>query len=197
MATSTGSLRMDVAESELAQSPTDARRTARIRSLVDEHVDFIWRSLRRLGVLEADLGDAAQQVFLVAARKLDLVQAGKERAFLFQTAIRVASDSRRTRRRRREVPDEVLVAQADEAPGPDEYAEAHMRRAQLDRILDALPIELRAVFVLSEIEELTMAQIAVLTDTAPGTVASRLRRAREQFRAHALRMYESESGGGT
>jgi RNA polymerase sigma-70 factor (ECF subfamily) len=174
----------------------DAGRASRIRSLVDEHVDFIWRSLRRLGVLEADLADAAQQVFLVAARKLDLVQAGKERAFLFQTAIRVASDSRRTLRRRREVSDEVLVGQADDAPGPDDYAEARMRRAQLDRILDALPIELRAVFVLSQIEELTMAEIAALTDTPPGTVASRLRRARELFRQEALRAYERESGGG-
>src|SRR5215510_1313686 len=133
-----------------------ARGEARLRSLVSEHVDFIWRSLRRLGVLEADLGDAAQQVFLVTARKLDAVREGSERAFLFQTALRVASDARRSRRRRREVPEELLVAHLDDGPGPDERAEATLRRAQLDRMLDELPIELRAVFVLSEIEELTM-----------------------------------------
>jgi RNA polymerase sigma-70 factor (ECF subfamily) len=174
-----------------------ASEDARLRSIVTEHVDFVWRSLRRLGVLEADLADAAQVVFLVLTRKLDLVRKGSERAFLFQTALRVASDARRTRRRRREVPDDLMLGHHDERPGPDEHTEAHLRRAQLDRILDELPIELRAVFVLSEIEELTMAEIAVMTDTRPGTVASRLRRARAQFRELVERLHERERRGAT
>src|SRR5882724_7299645 len=95
----------------------------RWRTIVRDHVDFIWRALRRLGVLEADLADAAQQVFLVLARKLTLVHEGSERGFLFQTAFRVASDSRRTRTRRREVPDDLLLSQPDEHPGPDENLE--------------------------------------------------------------------------
>jgi len=60
-----------------------------------------------------------------------------------------------------------------------------------------MPIELRAVFVLSEIEELTMAEIAVLMAIPPGTVASRLRRARVQFSEHVARLHKEESEGGT
>jgi RNA polymerase sigma-70 factor (ECF subfamily) len=164
----------------------------RLRSLVVGEVDFIWRSLRRLGVAEADLADAAQRVFLVVARKLDRLRAGSERSFLFQTALRVASDVRRTRKRRREVSNDALTEIEDHAPGPDERAESLRRRAQLDEILDALPIELRAVFVLSEIEDLTMAQIALLTDTPPGTVASRLRRARALFRDQVEQLHARE-----
>ncbi|HEX3775213.1 MAG TPA: sigma-70 family RNA polymerase sigma factor [Polyangiaceae bacterium] len=164
----------------------------RWRAIVNEHVDFIWRALRRLGVLEADLADAAQQVFLVMARKLHLVHEGSERSFLFQTALRVASDQRRSRTRRREVPDDLLASRADERPGPDEDLEVRLRRAKLDRILDLMPMELRAVFVLSEIEELTMAQIAELMSTPPGTVASRLRRARAAFGEHVARLHEQE-----
>jgi len=175
---------------------TRARYEKRRRALVTDHVDFVWRSLRRLGVLEADLADTAQQAFLVAARKLAVIREGSERAFLFQTTIRIASDYRRTRNRRREVPDDLLAAHTDERPGPDEDLEARLRRAQLDRILDLMPIDLRAVFVLSEIEELTMAQIATILGTPPGTVASRLRRARAAFTQHVERLHKMERQGG-
>ena len=190
---------MTVDDRLLAPVPAEARATyeKRWRALVNDHVDFTWRALRRLGVHEADLADAAQQVFLVLARKLDLIREGSERGFLFQTAFRVASDSRRSRSRRREVPEDVLDSLPVEGPGPDEDLEARHRRAQLDRILDKMPLELRAVFVLSEIEELTMAQIAVLMDIPPGTVASRLRRAREQFSKHVTRLQQKEGEGGT
>jgi len=183
----------------LAAAPTEARADyeKRWRALVNDQVDFIWRSLRRLGVLEADLADAAQQVFLVMARKLDLVRAGSERGFLFQTAVRVASDSRRTRTRRREVTQDVLASLPDEGRSPDEDLEAQLRRAQLDRILDKMPIELRAVFVLCDIEELTMAEIAALMDIPPGTVASRLRRARAEFSELVAQLHERESEGGS
>jgi RNA polymerase sigma-70 factor, ECF subfamily len=167
----------------------------RWRAIVKDHVDFTWRALRRLGVLEADLADAAQQVFLVMARKLALVREGSERGFLFQTAVRVASDSRRSRSRRREVPDALLASHADERPGPDDDLEARLRRAQLDRILDMMPMDLRAVFVLSELEELTMAQIAEMMSTPPGTVASRLRRARAAFSEQVARLHEQERRG--
>ncbi len=183
-----------VDERFLAAVPAEKRASyeKRWRTIVHDHVDFIWRALRRLGVPDADLADAAQQVFLVMARKLDLVHEGSERAFLFQTAVRVASDNRRSRTRRREVPDELLAARADERPGPDENLEARFRRAQLDRILDMMPMELRAVFVLSEIEELTMAQIAAMMGIPPGTVASRLRRARVAFGEHVARLRDQE-----
>jgi len=183
----------------LAAAPAEGRAAyeKRWRSIVQEHADFVWRALRRLGVLEADLEDAAQQVFLVLARKLDQVKPGADRKFLFQTAFRVASDSRRTRRRQREVPDDLLALHTDERPGPDQDMEARLRRAQLDRILDLMPMELRAVFVLSDLEELTMAEIAAMTGTRPGTVASRLRRARAAFSEQVARLHQQERQGGS
>src|SRR5687768_17145524 len=79
-------------------------REARMRGMVEQHFDFIWRTLRRLGVGEADADDATQEVFLVASRKLEEVAVTKERSFLFGTALRVASTHRRTSSRRRESP---------------------------------------------------------------------------------------------
>src|SRR5258706_789323 len=183
----------------LVAAPAEGRAAyeKRWRSIVHQHADFIWRALRRLGVLDADLADAAQQVFLVMARKLNHVKPGAERRFLFQAAFRVASDSRRTRRRQREVPDDLLALHTDERPGPDQNLEARLRRVQLDRILDLMPMDLRAVFVLSELEEMTMAEIATLTGTRPGTVASRLRRARARFSEQVARLHEKERHGGS
>ena len=137
---------------------------------------------------ESDIGDAAQQVFIIAARKLALIRPGTERAFLFQTAMRVASNTRRTHRRHREVGEAELFALADPGPGPEDLAEERSRRRLLDRVLDEMSLETRAVFVLSEIEELTMAEIAALVKIPPGTVASRLRRAREQFREGIMQL---------
>lgn len=92
---------------------------ARFRALIHEHGDFVWRSLRRLGICKADLADAAQQVFLTASRKLELIRQGSERSFLFQTAVRVAANARRMRQRRREVSEEACVEPPDPSPGPE------------------------------------------------------------------------------
>lgn len=163
-----------------------------LRTILDAHGDFLWRSLRRLGVCEADLADAAQQVFLVVAARLADIRTGCERAFVFQAALRVAANVRRTRRRRREVPEEELTEHDDTAPGPESQAEHRRRRAQLDAILESLALDVRAVFVLSELEGLSMAEIAGLLGIPAGTVASRLRRARTQFDAQVRRLQERE-----
>jgi RNA polymerase sigma-70 factor (ECF subfamily) len=160
----------------------------RFRAMVEAHFDFIWRTLRGLGVSSAGADDAAQQVFLVALQKLDSIEPGRERAFLFSTAVGVAANTRRAQGRVREVhDDEAMLAHADAAPDPEEVSSRRQARARLDAILDAMPIDLRTVFVLFELEALTMAEIATLLDLAPGTVASRLRRAREDFRASVER----------
>src|SRR5207247_6456255 len=131
-------------------SATALRADARLRTLLDEHFDFIWRSLRRLGVPMTDVDDCTQQVFWVAARKVDLIAVGSERAFLFSTALRVASDSRRSRMRRREVQDDETIHPSDPGPRPDELADRVRARALLDTVLASMPIDLRAVFVLFE-----------------------------------------------
>jgi RNA polymerase sigma-70 factor, ECF subfamily len=172
----------------IARTPAAARAAdARLRQLVEGQYDFIWRSLRRLGVPEVDADDCAQQVFLVASRKLDDIVVGCERPFLFSTALRVASDARRTRSRRREVFEDVDEPR-DTAPNPEQIAEQKRARALLDEVLDSLPMDLRAVFVLFELEELPSAEIAEVLALPIGTVASRLRRAREEFQRIIARM---------
>jgi RNA polymerase sigma-70 factor, ECF subfamily len=164
----------------------------RLRALVTSEHPFIWRTLRRLCVRESELDDATQQVFLVAARKLPDIEVGSERSFLFQTALRVASVARRTQRRRREEYPEDLTAIADQRPDPEALANRTLARELLDRLLEEMPLPLRAVFVLYEIEEMPVAQIAELMGLPQGTVASRLRRAREEFQ----RGLERLRGGG-
>ena len=154
----------------------------RLRAAFDQHFDYVWRLLRRLGVHEASVDDAAQQVFLTFSDKLPQVLPGKERAFLTGTAYRVASNQRRGERRSHEHADDEPIARAiDPAPTPEELLDASRQRVWLDRILDGLPLDLRAVLVLFELEDLTAPEIATLLDLPVGTVASRLRRARQLF----------------
>ena len=157
-----------------------------VQTWVDLHYDFTWRSLRRLGVAQADSDDAAQQVFLVASRKAGSIRSGCVRAFLFQTALRVAADFRRACRRRREesIDDLECSNVADTSPLSDELIELQRARERLDQILDNMSLEVRAVFVLHEIDQMTMNDIASLIGIPVGTVASRLRRARQVFFAN-------------
>src|SRR5687767_12477047 len=113
-------------EGALASSKDRAERLARdarLRELVDAYFEFIWRSLRRLGVPAADTDDAAQEVFLVASRRLADIVEGSERSFLFGTALKVASTQRRSAERRREQPDGTLEEWMDSNPGPDALTE--------------------------------------------------------------------------
>jgi len=178
-------LYMDEPDTYLSEAlPASALAERRLTALVDAQYDFVWRSVRRLGVRDGDADDAAQHVFLVAARKLDAIREGCERSFLYQTALRVASDYRRSNKRRFEarltdLPETIETA--DPALTTDELLDLRRARAFLDSILDQMPIDLRAVFVLHELEQTTMADIASLLSLPSGTVASRLRRARLQF----------------
>jgi RNA polymerase sigma-70 factor (ECF subfamily) len=171
---------------------------------VANHHGLVWRWLRRLGVWECDADDATQQVFLTAHRRLAGVARGSERSFLLQTALRVAANWRRSRQRRREEDGWDLANLPDFTAGPEELEELIDRRrarAMLDSALDLLPMELRTVLVLFEIEELTMAEIATVVEIPLGTVASRLRRAREVFRETVTRLAAAGSArhqaGGT
>jgi len=146
-----------------------------------EHHAFVWRTLRRLGVPTGDVEDASQQVFLVAHRRLVEIVPESERSFLFQTALRVAADWRRSQRRRKQEAALALPEVADIAASPEEMLDRQRQRALLDQVLGSLPMKLRAVFVLFELEEMTLAEIATMSSTPLGTVASRLRRARQAF----------------
>jgi RNA polymerase sigma-70 factor, ECF subfamily len=164
----------------------DAARKARFERIVNEHYAFVWRSVRRLGVPAADLADAAQEVFLIAARNLDSID--QERGYLFRACTFVAANTRRALRRRPEVMDQQrLDEEIDGGERPDENAESKETRELLQSFLDRMPEELRAVFVLFELERFTTFEISDALGMPPGTVASRLRRGRELFMTLALR----------
>lgn len=170
---------------------------ARLRRLVTEHYEFLWRSMRRLGVSEATAEDAVQKVYWVASRKIGPIPSEGERGFLFAIAMRVAADERRSRRRHPDVAGSEQSSELpDSEPTADELVDRRKARAVLDGIIAGLPIELGAVFVLSEIEELTAREIANILGLPIGTVASRLRRSRELFEASVGRYHAQLRGGG-
>ena len=167
----------------------------RLEAMARESFAFIWRSLRRLGVRESAVDDAAQKVFEIATRRLATIREGAERSFLFNTAVRVALEFRRKEASRRETADGALDEIEDQALLPDETAEWKRRRQVLDGVFESMPIELRAVFVLFELEGMGTLDIAALLQIPRGTVASRLRRARQHFQEHVKRVRAGRNFG--
>jgi len=165
----------------------DAEHKARTSALVSEHFTYVWRLLRRVGLPEGDADDAAQQVFMTAARRLDSIQPGSERAFLYRAALHTAYKVRRTVERRREDPADELDLPHEEL-GIEELLDRRRARDMLDGLLEAMPIDLRVVFVLYEIEGLSSSEISDVVGVPLGTVASRLRRAREDFESRVARL---------
>jgi RNA polymerase sigma-70 factor, ECF subfamily len=161
-----------------------------------EHYIMVWRLLRRLGVLDSNADDATQQVFLIATERQAQIEPGKERAFLYGTALRVARIFLRRARRPLLSIDENAFA-LDDATAIEELLDRHSARQILDQLLDQMPFDIRAVFVLFEIEELSVGEIAQTLDIPRGTAASRLRRAREDFEARVARLHArlSRRGG--
>jgi RNA polymerase sigma-70 factor (ECF subfamily) len=169
---------------EPAVAPSAIHRTAPAE-FVQTHFAFVWRTLRRFGVPESDAQDAAQRVFVIATERLDRIEPKKERAFLFGTAVRVADKVRRSHARKPTVSDLDPDGEPSPWPSADELLDQRRARAVLDSILDELSDDLRAVFVLYEIEQMTVNDISNVLEIPLGTAASRLRRARELFRERA------------
>jgi RNA polymerase sigma-70 factor (ECF subfamily) len=146
----------------------------------------LWRLLRRLGVSDVDVDDATQQVLLIAAERHSSIVPERRRSFLYGTALRVARAATRRNQRATELDEETL---SDiELPDAEELVDRHRARAVLDELLARMPFDLRAVFVLFEIEDLSTKEIASVLNLPKGTVASRLRRAREDFTARVSRL---------
>jgi len=155
----------------------------RLRDLVDAHLAFVWRTLRRAGVSEADADDAAQRVFITVSRRLDEIRSGAERAFIHSVARGEASHLRRSYKRRAEVGQETIEDRSTGRPRPDELVGRQQALGHAHRVLDEMDEALRQVFVLFEVEDLSCQEIASLLGIPLGTVKSRLSRARESFRA--------------
>ena len=148
----------------------------------------VWRLLRRLGVREADLEDVCQEVFLVVHRRwAEFRGESTLRTWLIGVAIRTAYGHRR----RRALRDTQPLTAASETPGaasPAEELERARLREHLQSALDSLPEGKREVFVLYELEELPMLEVARLLELPLPTCYSRLYAARTQLAGKLRRL---------
>ena len=165
---------------KLVSRPSE--RDTRLRAMVDRYLDFVARVLRNAGTPEAEVDDDVQRTFIAVANRLDDVRPDAEKSFLLQTALRMAAHARRTLARRREVHDSDAQLLIQTPLQPEQMLDQKRARQLLDGVLSEMTLELRTVFVLYELEELSMTEIAAALRIPQGTVASRLRRARADFR---------------
>jgi RNA polymerase sigma-70 factor (ECF subfamily) len=156
-------------------------------SVYEAHFDFVWRSMGRLGVEPSAVEDAAQDVFVIAHRRIaEFEGRSSVKTWLFAIALRVARDHRRAARRKR---GQGLVPEAeadtadvlDPAPSPLESASRAEAARRLQAILDELDEDRRAVFILAELEEMSAPEIAEAVGANLNTVYTRLRLARRDF----------------
>ena len=165
-----------------------ADQAPRLRDLFDAHGAFVCRSLRRLGVAEADLDDLAQEVFVVVYQRLsDYQERDRARGWLYVICTHVARAHRRKAFRRRE---NVTSEPPEGWHGATQLQTVEDREALLlgQRLLGALPPEQRVVFELYELEELPMPQIAAALGCPLQTAYSRLHKARSRLLAEVQRM---------
>jgi RNA polymerase sigma-70 factor, ECF subfamily len=160
--------------------------------LYESYVDFVWRSVRRLGVIEGSVDDVVQQVFLVVHRRLpEFTPGGSVRTWIFGIVVRVVRDHRRLLRRKSPhtfAPQTDPEMLADERQtGADESTALAEAARLVQEWLGELDEEKREVFVLAELEQMTAQEIAEATGTNASTVYSRLRAARVDFEKAAER----------
>jgi len=164
-------------------------------ALYHEHFDFVWRNLCRMGVSPGEVDDAAHDVFLVVHKKLAEFDGGAGvRSWLFAIAQRVAWHYRRAQTRRRTEP--LADEEAIDLSSVDNDGNQSKREALtlVHRVLSELSEERRAVFILAELEQLTMPDIAQTLHLPLNTAYSRLRLARRDFE-QKLRLHCARASG--
>ncbi len=154
----------------------DGEHATRLSRLIRAQFGFVWRVLRRIGVTDTEADSAARQVFGAAAQRIGDLRKGSERSFLFSSSLHVAA------RVQRERTDQAALS--DGAPTLEDLDEAQQSREILGVLLQQMPLELRVVFILHEIEQLSDSEIAGILGIPPGTVASRLSEALDDFATH-------------
>lgn len=161
----------------------------------DAHFRVVWQALRRFGVRERDLDDAAHDVFIVVHRRLGDFDAGRPiRPWLMGIAVRVASDARRRSQTRHEVVSDDVDAEPNRLPQgtpahgvrADRVLDDKERRALLYRALDTLDFDRRTVVVLHDLEGHAMPEIAAALETNINTLYARLQKGRVQLKAAVI-----------
>jgi RNA polymerase sigma-70 factor, ECF subfamily len=166
---------------ETGAGAVDADPSTRLGHSIRKNFSFVWRLSRRIGLTESEADSALEEVFRAAAQRIGDIRPESERAFLFGTVLHVAARIRRNRGER--------AAISERAPALEELDEAGQAREILGALLEQMPLELRVVFVLREVEQLSSSEIADVIGIPLGTVTTRLAEAQEDFATHL----ESES----
>lgn len=167
-----------------ARADEDPVRTAaEFDEIYRAHVDFVWRSLRRLGVRDAALDDATQEVFLVVHRRFGEFRPGSSiKAWLFAIAQRAASDQRRWVRRK----GNLLPLHDDLPASANSPLDSAITRQATDRVLeflDQLDEPRRVAFILSDLEQMTAPEIGAALGVNTNTIYYRVASARKAFAA--------------
>jgi RNA polymerase sigma-70 factor (ECF subfamily) len=168
-----------------ATSPTSA---PQFREIFEAELSFVYNSLRRLGIRDADLPDATQEVFATVAAVLgDYDPTRPLRPWLFGIAYRVGLRYLEVAHRRREIPSEIPEA-PDSRPGAEAAIERNEARALARQALEKLEPSRRAVLILNHFEGLSVPDIASTLQIPVNTAYSRLHRARQEFAEAARKL---------
>jgi RNA polymerase sigma-70 factor (ECF subfamily) len=185
------------ARPERAQSGTSAWT---FDAVYDAYFSFVWRSVRRLGIADVGVDDVVQDIFVTVHKRLaSFEERSSMKSWLFGITLHVVRDARRTLRRKpaqlggsaRSDSDVDLVADRA-SQNPHESAAKSEAVRTLHAVLDAMDDERREVFVLAELEQMTVPEIAACVGANPNTVYSRLRAARADFERAIARVHASD-----
>jgi RNA polymerase sigma-70 factor (ECF subfamily) len=162
------------------------------RQIFEQHAVMVGRTLRYLGVAEADLMDAAQEVFLVVNRRHGEFEGRASLStWIHEICVRVALSTRRRQRRRHE---DVVAEPPDTTVDADQDAriEEREQRNMLTNLLDSLDEGQREIIVLHEIERLPMREVAEIVSCPLQTAYSRRNAALEKMRNRLVRRNRDE-----
>jgi RNA polymerase sigma-70 factor (ECF subfamily) len=155
-------------------------------------LDYVFRTLRRLGTSPSEIEDLAQELFLALRRSWSEYDASRPlRPYLFGIAYRIACAHHR--KRNREVAFGIIEI-GDAGPGPDDALASKQARALVLAALERVPLPRRAVLVMHDLDDVPVAEVAVVLSIPRFTVYSRLRKARRELQA-ALRHLRTEADG--
>jgi RNA polymerase sigma-70 factor (ECF subfamily) len=177
--------------------------TLRFDEVYREHVAFVFRTARYLGVPAREVEDAAQDVFVSVSRKLAEYDGRVSlQSWLYGFVRRVVADRRRRHRRKESklsVPssDQGLDMYEGTGPGPLASSESSEALRRVDAVVSRLSPEKREAFLMSELEGLTAVEIADVTQTNINTIYTRIRSAREEVSALYTSLYGAGEGSPT
>lgn len=163
------------------------------RKLFESELQYVWNTLRYLGVHERDVRDVCHEVFVTVFQRFDECDPSRPlRPWLFVMAYHAASNYRRLARHRREVHHDEFDVQ-DDSRSADELLEERRRVQLLLRALDAMALDKRAVLVMHDMDGVAVPEIAEHLGIPLNTAYSRLRLARQELEK-AVRELQAAGG---